>query len=69
MSKLIITHAPSLNGTVRVSGSKNSALPILAASLLGDGESIIEEIPNLRDVEYMCELIKWLGSDVEVLKE
>jgi len=67
LSKFIISHTPSLKGTVRISGSKNSALPILAASLLADGESTIEEIPNLKDVQCMYELLRWLGSDVEVL--
>lgn len=67
MSKLIITHTPPLEGTVRISGSKNSALPVLAASLLCDGDCIIEEIPNLKDVQCMYELIRWLGSDVQIL--
>mgnify|MGYP003902504071 CR=1 FL=1 len=67
LSKLIITHTPPLEGTVRISGSKNSALPVLAASLLCDGDCIIEEIPNLKDVQCMYELIRWLGSDVQIL--
>ncbi len=64
MSKLIIERAPALKGTVRISGAKNSALPILAASLLSDGESVIEDVPELKDIENMCELIKWLGLKV-----
>ncbi len=64
MSKIIIERAPALKGTVRISGAKNSALPILAAALLSDGESMIEDVPNLKDVENMCELIKWLGLKV-----
>jgi UDP-N-acetylglucosamine 1-carboxyvinyltransferase len=63
--KLIISEANPLRGTVRISGAKNSVLPIIAASLLGDRESIIEEIPYLSDVKVMCDLLKSFGADVE----
>jgi UDP-N-acetylglucosamine 1-carboxyvinyltransferase len=63
--KLIITEANPLKGTVRISGAKNSVLPIIAASLLGDKESIIEEIPYLSDVKVMCDLLKSFGAEVE----
>ena len=65
LAKYIINHSLSLNGKVRVNGAKNSALPILAACLLADGESIIEDIPYLKDVENMCDLLKWLGLNIE----
>ncbi len=64
MSKLIITEARPLKGRVRISGAKNSVLPVIAASLLADGTSIIDEIPYLNDVRIMCELVKSLGASV-----
>jgi UDP-N-acetylglucosamine 1-carboxyvinyltransferase len=67
VSKYVITEGVPLNGIVRVSGAKNSVLPIIAASLLADGQSIIEEIPYLNDVKIMCDLLKSLGVDLEVL--
>lgn len=64
MSKLIISQSKPLKGRVRVSGAKNSVLPIIAASLLADGRSVIEEIPYLNDVKIMCELVDSLGASV-----
>lgn len=65
MSKLIISCGTPLKGEVRISGAKNSVLPIMAASLLADGKSVIEEIPYLNDVRIMGELINSLGAAVE----
>jgi UDP-N-acetylglucosamine 1-carboxyvinyltransferase len=64
LSKFIITQTRPLKGRVRISGAKNSVLPIIAASLLADGNSIIDEIPYLNDVKIMCELISSLGASV-----
>ncbi len=66
MSKLIISETRPLKGKVRVSGAKNSVLPIIAASLLADGSSIIDEIPYLNDVKIMCDLVKSLGASVNL---
>ena len=66
MSKLIITETRPLKGRVRISGAKNSVLPIIAASLLADGSSIIDEIPYLNDVKIMCDLVNSLGASVEL---
>ncbi|HHW00861.1 MAG TPA: UDP-N-acetylglucosamine 1-carboxyvinyltransferase [Clostridiaceae bacterium] len=65
MSKFIINSSKPLKGRVRVSGAKNSVLPIIAAALLADGQSVIEEIPYLNDVKIMCELLKSIGAGVE----
>ena len=65
LSKLIIHEARPLKGRVRVSGAKNSVLPIIAASLLADGRSVIEEVPHLNDVKIMCELVNSLGASTE----
>ena len=53
-----------LKGTVRISGAKNSVLPIIAASLLADGGSVIDEVPSLNDVSIMCDIVKALGARV-----
>ena len=66
MSKFVITEGVPLKGKVRISGAKNSILPIIAAALLPDGQSIIEEIPYLNDVKIMCNLIKSLGAGIEI---
>ena len=65
MSKIIVKGGSSLNGTIKVDGAKNATLPILAASLLASGESIIEDVPELEDVRVMCEVLHSLGVDVE----
>ena len=64
MSRLIISEGKPLNGRVHVSGAKNSVLPIIAASLLTDGKSVIEEIPYLNDVKIMCDLVQSLGANI-----
>ncbi|HHV39457.1 MAG TPA: hypothetical protein GXX70_08230, partial [Tepidimicrobium sp.] len=48
MEKIMVEKSPSLNGKVRISGAKNSALPILAASLLGTEDIILEDVPKLK---------------------
>lgn len=66
MSKLYITDRVPLKGRIRISGAKNSALPIIAASLLTDGICSIEEVPYLNDVRIMCDLISFLGAGVDI---
>ena len=66
MSKFVISEGVPLKGKVRISGAKNSVLPIIAAALLGEGRSTIEEIPYLNDVRIMCDLMKSLGAGIEV---
>lgn len=68
MPKLIVSEGKPLNGRVRVSGAKNSVLPIIAASILGDRDSIIEEIPYLTDVQIMCDLLESFGVKVDFSK-
>src|SRR5881397_137638 len=53
-----------LKGTIRPAGNKNAALPILAATLLADGPCRIENVPHIRDVETMLELLAHLGATV-----
>lgn len=67
MEKIIIEGSNSpLNGKVKVSGAKNAALPILAASLLAEQPCTLEDIPNLRDVNVMCKVLKEVGAQVSV---
>jgi UDP-N-acetylglucosamine 1-carboxyvinyltransferase len=55
-----------LNGVIPVSGAKNAALPILCATLLSDGESLLRNVPALRDIETTSALLRFLGRHVEV---
>jgi UDP-N-acetylglucosamine 1-carboxyvinyltransferase len=55
-----------LRGTVRISGAKNAALPILCATLLSDGASRLRNVPALRDIETTAALLRFLGRDVRV---
>lgn len=65
MSKIIVEKSPPLKGSVRISGAKNSVLPILAATLLSSGNCILEDIPDLKDVDVICEVLAALGADVK----
>ena len=65
MAKLIVKKSDPLHGEVKISGSKNAVLPILAATLLTEDECIINDAPALRDVEVMSELLTSLGAKVE----
>ncbi len=65
MDKILVHGGHRLNGTVRISGSKNSALPILAASLLTRDKCVIRGVPDLSDIHYMLTILSNLGADVE----
>ena len=64
MDKIEITGGKSLNGKIKISGSKNSALPILAASLLTDEKISVSNVPNLSDISSMLELLKSLNVKI-----
>lgn len=66
MSKIIVKNKVSLNGEVNISGSKNSALPILASCVLSEGTNIIQGLPNLSDIEIMYEILLSLGAQISV---
>jgi len=68
LSKIIVTKSGPLQGTVRVSGAKNAVLPILAATLLSTETCVLEEVPALRDVDVICEVLSSLGADVKRLE-
>src|ERR1700757_4131956 len=65
MDKIIIRGGHPLTGTVKISGTKNSALPILAATLLTKDPLLIQRVPDLSDVHYMLQILAHLGADVE----
>lgn len=67
MEKILVKKSPALKGKVRISGAKNAALPILAACLLGTEDIYLEEVPDLKDVSIMCQVLESLGSKVERL--
>ncbi|WP_299008914.1 UDP-N-acetylglucosamine 1-carboxyvinyltransferase [uncultured Shewanella sp.] len=64
MDKLEITASPALAGSVVISGAKNAALPILMAGVLAETDFIVSNVPNLRDVNTSCELLRCLGAKV-----
>ena len=66
MDKLVIEGGRPLKGSVEVSGSKNAALPIMAATLLTDEDVILRNVPRLRDTNTMIKLLKSLGKSVEL---
>ena len=69
MQKLTIVGGKKLNGSITISGSKNATLPILAASILSKNKIIIQNIPLVKDVETMIDLLSLLGSKVKLTKK
>jgi UDP-N-acetylglucosamine 1-carboxyvinyltransferase len=66
MDKLIITGGKALSGDVRISGAKNAALPILAATLLTEGPMVVGNIPHLRDITTTMELLGRMGVEFTI---
>lgn len=64
MDRFVINGNKRLKGTIRVKGSKNASLPVLAASLLTEGESTISGVPDLSDTQHLCYLLERLGVQV-----
>lgn len=69
MDKLLIEGGARLKGDVVISGSKNSVLPILAATLLTDETCVIKSVPVLRDTNSMVKILRSLGKNVEFEKD
>ena len=69
MQKIVIRGGARLTGEVRVSGSKNAALPILASSLLAQGRSIYRNVPALGDVRTMGKLLQRLGAEIPEVRQ
>ncbi|MFV7441105.1 UDP-N-acetylglucosamine 1-carboxyvinyltransferase [Acinetobacter pittii] len=64
MDKFLITGGVKLDGEVRISGAKNAALPLLAATILADSPITITNVPNLKDVNTLVKLIGGLGVTI-----
>ena len=64
MDAIRVVGGSQLNGTIRVGGAKNAALPILCATLLSDGTSRIRNVPKLRDITTLAKLLETLGRKV-----
>src|ERR1700716_570714 len=65
MDKILIHGGHALSGSIKISGSKNSALPILAATLLTREPCILHRVPDLSDTHYMLQILMHLGAQVE----
>lgn len=63
MAKLMVQGGKRLCGELTVHGAKNSALPLLAASLLSDTPSVIHNCPELSDVDSSIHILEWLGCE------
>lgn len=65
MEKIIIKGGKKLSGSVKISGSKNAVLPIIIASILAEGKSIIYDVPDLTDVHILIDILTELGAVVD----
>ena len=65
MSRFIVQGGKPLSGEITASGNKNAILPMIAATLLTDEEVVLDNVPNLRDVTHMLEVLAHLGARVE----
>ena len=63
-TRLVVEGGRRLEGTIDVPGAKNAALPIMAASLLAEGEVVLHCVPRITDVDVMAALLESLGARV-----
>ena len=68
MQKLEVFGKNKLKGQIKISGSKNASLPILAATLLSNKKIILKNIPKVRDIKTMLTLLQSLGSKIKFSK-
>lgn len=69
MAKYVVKQSGPLRGEVFISGAKNAVLPLMAAALLAEEECIIRDVPMLRDVAFMKEILASHGAEVTELEE
>ena len=69
MQKLLIKGGKKLSGEVVISGSKNASLPIIISSLLFDDTVLFENVPQVKDIYTLINLIRVLGREVEFNEE
>lgn len=65
MERIVVHGGRPLSGAVRISGAKNAALPIMAASILTEGPTVLRRVPRLTDVETIAEILRALGVSVD----
>lgn len=65
MSKYIIEGGRKVEGRVKISGSKNSSLPIIAATILNGGKTTLYNVPEIKDTQMMYKILETLGAKVE----
>ena len=65
MDEILVKGGRPLNGEVSVSGAKNAALPMIAATILTGGRFVLRNVPNLKDIETICQLLAGLGASAE----
>ena len=68
MDKLEVFGARKLNGQIKISGSKNASLPILAATILSNKKIHLSNLPKVKDIETMIKLLKSVGSKIKISK-
>jgi len=66
MDRFLVTGGARLDGTVHVSGAKNSALKLMAASILAPGRSVVTNVPRIRDCDVMAEMLEHVGVSVSL---
>ena len=69
MQKLEVFGAKKLRGQILISGSKNASLPILAATLLTNKKVYLKNLPKVKDIETMIDLLKSLGCKIQYKKK
>jgi UDP-N-acetylglucosamine 1-carboxyvinyltransferase len=69
MDKFLITSGGPLTGELRISGSKNAGLPLLAATILAETEVRLSNVPHLKDMTTMVQLLRTLGLTIEIQGE
>ena len=69
MQKLEVFGAKKLKGQINISGSKNASLPILAATLLSKNQITLKNLPKVKDIETMMNLLDSLGSNIKKVKD
>ena len=69
MQRLEIKGGRKISGTIKISGSKNATLPILASTILTNKKIVLKNIPIVRDVETMVALLSAIGSNIKLNKK
>src|SRR3954468_13097352 len=66
MDRILVRPSGPLNGTVDISGAKNSVLKLMAATALAEGRYVLHNVPDIADVESMSDLLRSMGMSIEM---